>query len=169
MFEKLTPDRVFESITDIKILDLKRMDIEGLILDIDNTIAKYSETVPPSAIVSWCGDIEKENIKIFLMSNNRSDERVRTVAQALSVEYMIHARKPRPAGFLWAAAVLNIDSGRICVIGDQIFTDVFGAKRAGMRAFLVTPRGLGDSILFRIRRWVETPFIYMSKRYDKFL
>jgi predicted HAD superfamily phosphohydrolase YqeG len=50
------------------------------------------------------------------------------------------------------------------MVGDQIFTDVLGARRAGLRVVLVHPIELKSRPLLALRYALETPFRLMSSR-----
>lgn len=165
---KLTPDAVFRNITDISPDFLEELCIKGLILDVDNTIAKYSESVPGDDIRGWCEKVKAKEIKLFILSNSKRPDRVRRMSEAIGAPFIYRAGKPSRRGFMETEKKLGLRGSEIAVVGDQIFTDVLGAKRAGMRAFIVYPLGMDENILFRLRRLAETPFIRMCKsRYDK--
>jgi HAD superfamily phosphatase (TIGR01668 family) len=158
------PDAVFDSVTDIRADWLRENGIIGLALDVDNTIAKYSEDLPAPEIVEWLGGIKNAGIRCVIVSNSRRKKRVPDISRALDLRYIVRAGKPGRKGFVKAAELLGADPREIAAVGDQIFTDVLGAKRAGCKALLVYPRGISESPWFVIRRWLETPFIRMAER-----
>lgn len=160
----LLPDAVFDSVTDIKSDWLIKQEIIGIALDVDNTIAKYSEHLPAPEIVNWMESLRNAGIRSVIVSNSRKEKRVPDISRALGLPYIVKAGKPSRKGFLRAAELLDTEPKHIAVIGDQIFTDVLGAKRAGCKAYIVYPRGINESPWFSIRRWIETPFIRLATK-----
>jgi len=160
----LLPDAVFHSVTDITADWLLQNEIIGLALDVDNTLAKYSEDMPAPEIVEWLSKMREAGIRSVIVSNSRRETRVPVISQALGLKYIVKAGKPSRKGFLKAAELLGLEPANIAVVGDQIFTDVLGAKRAGCKALIVYPRGISESLWFVVRRWIETPFIRMAER-----
>lgn len=158
------PDGVFQNITDIDPAWLIRYGIRGLALDVDNTIAKYSEAAPAQEIVDWLRRVGDTGIRAVIVSNSSHANRVPDISRVLGIEYLIRAGKPSRRGFRWAAEILGVAPEHLGVIGDQIFTDVLGAKRAGCQALIVYPRGMLESPWFRVRRCIETPFIRLGEK-----
>ena len=158
------PDAVFNSVTDIKADWLIKNNIIGLALDVDNTLAKYSEDMPAPEIVEWIDQLREAGIRSVIVSNSRRETRVPAISRALGLRYIVKAGKPSRKGFLRAAELLGLEPANIAAVGDQIFTDVLGAKRAGCKALIVYPRGITESPWFVLRRWIETPFIWMAEK-----
>ncbi len=49
------------------------------------------------------------------------------------------------------------------MVGDQIFTDVLGANRAGVRSILVKPIRLAGNPGRYLRYWAEAPMRLLSR------
>lgn len=158
------PDAVYDKVTDIEVESLVEMGIQGLALDVDNTIAKYSEDLPAPEITRWIGQMRDEGFPIIIVSNSRKEKRVPNISRALGLPYIVKAGKPSRRGFIEATRILELDPQKVAVIGDQIFTDILGAKRAGCKAIIVYPRGISENPFFRLRRLVETPFIRLAEK-----
>jgi putative hydrolase of the HAD superfamily len=62
---------------------------------------------------------------------------------AVSAEYAV--RKPNPLLFEAAAGLLGVPPAHVWFIGDQLDTDVVGARAAGMTPFLYVPQPIADS------------------------
>ena len=164
MLDWFIPDGVFRDVTDIPESWFLSRGIEGIVLDIDNTIAKYSEILPPKSSLDWLGRIRDAGIKAVVVSNNKHSGRVQKMSEAMGVRYIYRASKPSKKGFEWAAKAMGIPLKKIAAIGDQIFTDICGAKRSGCYAVIVYPRGIDENFLFRLRRAVEIPFISVARK-----
>ena len=76
---------------------------------------------------------------MFLLSNSRKPDRPGRYAKRLDIPYLGHAGKPGTAGFEQAMARMGRTAGQTAMVGDQIFTDILGARRMGILALLVEP------------------------------
>lgn len=160
MFKNFYADAYFDKITDISPLYLKGRGISGVILDIDNTLIGHNVPIPDEAVLSHLRLFENEGLKLCVVSNN-SYERVRGFCEKIGVSFFVHdALKPRKKGYDLAAKEMQIEKKCIAAIGDQVFTDVWGAKRSGCFAILTRPlhKG-GEGFLIWTKRIMEKPFL----------
>lgn len=155
---RLVPNRIFDKISDITPEFLQSEGVKGLVLDIDNTMAPRSVKLPDDTLKRWIKTLALAGIKLYVVSNNK-ENRVSKFAQALGLQYISRSMKPFPQSFRRAAREMKLNPDCIAAVGDQIYTDVFGAHSAGMRAWLVTPLSPPKNIIYRIRRRLEKPFI----------
>jgi HAD superfamily phosphatase (TIGR01668 family) len=158
------PDRVFRSVTEIDPAELAGRGIKLLLADLDNTLARYGQAEPEGAVVAWRERLRGAGVALFLLSNSRRPTRVAHYAQALRIPVLGRAGKPRRAGYRKAMTQMGCTPEETAMVGDQIFTDILGAKRAGVTAFLVEPVKLGRNPGRYIRYAVETPFRTAGKR-----
>lgn len=155
----LRPDRKFSDITDIRPEYLAEKGIKGLFLDIDGTLLPTGTEQPRDAVMNWIEDMVRAGIVLYVLSNNKSPERVRKLSEIVRIKNYVHkAGKPRREGFLRALQVSGLKAGETAMVGDQIFTDVFGANRAGIYSFLV-PSCDTHLWYFGLRRFFEKPFM----------
>lgn len=160
MFKNFYADDYFENITHVSPSYLKERGIGGIILDIDNTLIGHNVPVPDEKVLSHLRLFEAEGLKLCVVSNNEYD-RVKSFAEKIGVNYFVHkALKPRAYGYNLASAEMGLSKSEIAAIGDQIFTDVWGAKRAGCFAILTKPlhKG-GEGFFIAVKRILEKPFI----------
>lgn len=150
----LYPDLYLKSVERITINILKKNNIKGLILDIDNTLIDYDKNLPES-VIKWCFDLKEHGIKMFILSNTNKIHKVTKVAKALDLEYIYFAHKPNKKGFYKAKDMLKLENKEIAVVGDQVFTDVFGGNRCNMFTILTVPRDKRDILLTKIKRPFE--------------
>ena len=75
----------------------------------------------------------------------------------LGLPYISMALKPFPLGYLRAVRLMNVSRKETAAIGDQIFTDILGARWTGVRSILVTPQGEESVLRFGWRRRLEAP------------
>lgn len=166
MASRLIPDAAFSRIADIRPDWLESRHIKGLILDLDNTLAGYADEHPPQSAVDWVAGLASHGIEIIVLSNNNS-ARVEAFCAPLGVRFVGGARKPMKRGYLKAASMLGLPADRVAVVGDQIFTDIWGAKRCGMTAIIVDPFDLKGHTFYRLRRALELPLIKRAKQIFK--
>ena len=132
----LYPDLYLNSVIDINATLLKKNKLEALILDVDNTLIDYYKNLIDGA-EDWCENLKSEGIKCIILSNSNKKEKVETVAKKLGIKYVMFAKKPLKSGFKKALEKLEMKPEQVAVVGDQIFTDVVGAKR--MKMFSILP------------------------------
>src|SRR5699024_12325217 len=53
--------------------------------------------------------------------------------------YINNANKPSTKNYIRAMELMGTDRSNTVFVGDQLFTDVWGAKRTGIRSILVKP------------------------------
>ena len=131
--------------------------IRGIVLDLDNTCCAYHRPELAAGVAEWVRAARTDGFAIVLLSNNFA-ERVAAVAAQLAVPAVPNALKPLPFGFLRAARLLGTGRRATVVIGDQLFTDVLGAKLLGYHAVLTEPLVAVDFPLTRVLRWLERAF-----------
>ena len=153
----LIPDYLFDSIYDIDPARLRGRGITLLLADLDNTLVTYATKTPTVQVRAWKNALEKEGITLFILSNSRKPGRAKRFAEALGVPYEGHAGKPRSGGFVRAMARMGAKPAQTAIVGDQIFTDMWGGNNAGVLTLMVRPIQFGTAFRF-LRYSVETPF-----------
>ena len=158
------PNGFYESVLDIRPEDLTRRGITLLLADLDNTLVPYKAPVPTER---WREELEAGGVKLFLLSNSRKPGRPKRFADALGIDFIGHAGKPKRGGFLAAMERTGRTPAQTAIVGDQIFTDILGGTRAGVTTILVRPIRLAGNPGRYIRYWVETPFRLVGQRRGK--
>jgi len=156
------PDHCFETVLHITPEFLKEKDVEALTLDLDNTLAPYKHRSVKPAIAAWLASMRAHGIKLTVLSNGR-ERRVADFCAPLGLPYISKAQKPWASCFKRVAQMLKLPPRKIGMVGDQIFTDISGAKRNGFFAIWVKPINLSNP-LFRLRNWLEMPFLANAPR-----
>ena len=62
---------------------------------------------------------------------------------------------------------MNLDKKEVVFIGDQIFTDIWGANRAGLISILVSPIDKKEEIQIILKRKLENLILYFYRRQKK--
>lgn len=154
----LYPKLYLNNVKEITLQMLEKNNLEGLILDVDNTLIDFEKKMP-EGIKEWAENIKNNNIKICIVSNSNHKEKVENIAKELKVPYIFFAKKPLIGGLKKACKIMELSSEQIAVVGDQIFTDVIGANRAKMFAILVKPISEKDIWITKFKRPIENKII----------
>lgn len=159
------PREYVDNVRKISIDLLKKNNIKGLILDVDNTLIDFSKNMPDGT-KEWINKVKEQGIKCCILSNSNKLEKVSNVAKELDIPFIYFAKKPLKFGFNKAKKMLNLQSTEIAVVGDQIMTDVIGANRSKMFSILVKPIEEKDYLITKIKRPLENIIIrrYLKKR-----
>lgn len=137
---------------------LSGMGIKGIILDIDNTLEPYENDVPGNDVLKWFDSLKANGISVAFVSNNNK-ERVELFNRNLNFPAYCKAKKPFKKNVLKAMMEMGTSPHETIFMGDQIFTDVWSAHRAGIRAILVPPIKDKTDILTKFKRKLEKPII----------
>ena len=130
------PNIYYSNVNEIKIGFLIKNKIKALILDVDNTLIDRNKNLSKE-IIEWSNELQGQGIKMYILSNTNKKEKVRAVAEKLSIPYEMFAKKPFKKGFLKIQKILNIKPENIAVVGDQLFTDIIGGNRCKMKTILI--------------------------------
>lgn len=134
----IKPDLTFETITDLDpqtITTIKQSyGIEGIILDVDDTLRKNMQKIPPSN-KAWLEQIKKQ-LKVIVVSNG-VDKQVEQYLQTQGIDYIGFARKPLKVNFKRACQKMHIKPEQVLVIGDSLWADIYGGQRNNMFSALI--------------------------------
>ncbi len=153
-----SPTKAYKSILRVTPEVLSEMGVRALILDIDNTMTTHDNPKPLEGLFEWLDDMRAHNIKMMIVSNNHVP-RVTPFAELLGLDFIPEGAKPLPVGYKKAAEKLGVPKEQICTIGDQLFTDILGAKLFGIKSILVPPIEPEKTLFFKIKRAAEKPFL----------
>ena len=148
MFKTFYPD---EYVASTYVLDFEKMYREGcrgLVFDIDNTLVPHGAPADERAICLF-DRLRSIGFDTCLISNNQ-EPRVKPFAEKVQSKYVFNAHKP--------------DRGNTVFIGDQLFTDVWGAKRTGMKSILVKPIYPKEEIQIVLKRYLEKIVLHFYKK-----
>ena len=154
----LIPHGVYDRVTDISPQKLAARGIKLVLADLDNTLVPYQVTEPTPELFAWKQALNDNGITLFLLSNSRKPTRPGDFAGKLGIPFIGHAGKPRKKGYLAAMERIGVSPEQTVMVGDQIFTDTWGAHNAGVTPLLVKPIRLAGNPGRYIRYAGETPF-----------
>lgn len=165
MLEQFYPDEWLDS---AYVIDYDRLYAEGyrgLIFDIDNTLVPHGAPADERAIQLFLR-LKKTGFSCCLLSNNK-EPRVKMFNQDIGVDYIFKAGKPGREGYQKAMEKMQTTFSNTIFIGDQLFTDVWGAKRTGIRSILVKPIDPKEEIQIVLKRRLEWIILYFYKKQRK--
>ena len=162
MFQTFFPDNDMASAYEIPYEKLYERGIRALIVDIDNTLTEHGKPATERTI-ELMNRLRSIGFRVCLLSNNK-EERVKMFNQDICVDYIYKAGKPSRSGYLRAMEKMGSNVKNTVFIGDQLFTDVWGAKRAGMESWLVDPIDKHEEIQIVLKRYLEKPILYFYRK-----
>lgn len=165
MFKKLYPTEYLDSSYSIDYEQLYRNGVRGLIYDIDNTLVEHGMPATERAVKLF-EQLRTIGFDTCLISNNK-EPRVKPFADAVASKYVFDAHKPSRKNYIKAMELMGTDTGNTYFIGDQIFTDVYGANRAGIPSILVKPIHPKEEIQIVLKRKLEKIVLFCYKRRKK--
>ena len=154
MFKKFYPDIRFTSIKDITADILKEKGISYALLDIDNTLVSYTSPLADENAKAFLSMLSEIGVKYAFVSNNHK-ARVGKFAEEFGAVYVNDAAKPLLFGIKRAMRKIGAEKGKTALIGDQVFTDVYAGKRAGLLTIMVDPIESKETPFFAVKRYFE--------------
>jgi len=147
------PKEFLSSIYEINTAWLQERQLQGLIVDLDNTMLGRAEEKANERLKFWVKQISA-SIPIIILSNNWS-ARVKNIAAELGLEVIAPAAKPFSWAFKQALAKLKTEPERTALVGDQLFTDILGGNFLRLYTVLVPPASDVDLLHTKILRRLE--------------
>ncbi|MDF2844419.1 MAG: hypothetical protein K0R00_2845 [Herbinix sp.] len=162
MFRRFYPKRIADSSYDIDYEKLYKEGYRGILFDIDNTLVAHGADATPRAIELFAR-LRKIGFQTCLISNN-SDERVRRFNKEIKTNYIHKANKPFVKNYIRATKIMDTRIDQTIFVGDQLFTDVYGANRIGMMTYLVKPIHPKEEIQIVFKRKLERIVLYFYRK-----
>ena len=157
----LFPDFFYSSAFSIPYEKFREEGKKGVLFDIDNTLTEHGAPADDRC-VELIGRLKEMGYGVCFISNNK-EPRVRSFNDALGATYVYKAGKPKKNGYLKGCEKLGIDVSEALFVGDQIFTDIWGANRAGMVSVLVKRIAFHEEIQIHLKRIAEWPLVMLFK------
>ncbi len=150
----LIPDFYYRDISEIPISMLKEKGITAVICDLDNTLDSHKTPTPSEQALTFLTELKQQNFDVCIISNGKQPRVDRYLAK-LSLPYIAEAGKPLKKSYLNALKMLKCKPKDAAFIGDQIFTDTWGANRMGLTTILVEPIESIENAFFYPKRLLE--------------
>ncbi len=158
MAKIFTPTYIYDSIDKIPFDVLEKNNIKGIMFDLDNTLTDYKGIMSDDKI-EWIKEAKKRDINICILSNSHRQKKIKGLMKELDINGLNFAMKPMLKGFRYALDLLGVRKENACMIGDQIFTDIWGANRFGIKSILVRPFDANEEFWVKLKRPLENLLI----------
>ena len=157
------PNEVYQKITLVPFDSLYKKGYRIALLDMDNTITKDHAVQPEDYTFSAIQTMQKEGFTCCVVSNAKSD-RSATISKELGIACVAFAGKPSPNGIFRALELVEGKKEDAVFFGDQLFTDIAAANRAGIYSVLIEPLYKKEVFYVKIKR----PFEKIVRKMLKF-
>lgn len=165
ILERFYPDEYENSVYTIDFEELYRKGYRGVLFDIDNTLVPHGADATPQA-EKFFGRLRELGFETCLISNNK-EERVLRFNKNIGSWYIFNAHKPSRTNYRKAMKLMGTDVTNTLFVGDQLFTDVYGAKRTGIHSVLVKPIHPKEEIQIVLKRYLERIVLHFYKKAQK--
>lgn len=163
MFRFLYPKEFLPSVYKVTADKLKKLNIDTLVFDIDNTLVPYWIKVPDEKLKNYFKSLTDNGIKIAVLSNSK-EQRSKTFCTPVNMPYVFRAGKPGTKGFDMLMSKIGSKPENTAIVGDQIFTDVWCGNKAGAYSILVKQVSPKDELITAPKRPFEKIIIKMYLR-----
>lgn len=165
MLRRFYPDNEADSAYGIDYQALYEKGYRGVIFDIDNTLVPHGAPADERAIDLFAR-LRKLGFGTVLLSNNK-EPRVKSFADGVGSLYVFKAGKPGAKGYEKAMEMMGTDPADTVFVGDQLFTDVWGAGKLGIVTYLVKPIHPKEEIQIVLKRRLEWIVLWCYHRAKK--
>ncbi len=162
MLEKFYPNEYLDSAYEIEYDRLYEEGYRGIIFDVDNTLVPHGAPADQRAKELFT-HLKELGYQCCLLSNNK-EPRVKMFNDQVQVQYIFKAGKPKASGYRRAMELKGTNQDNTLFVGDQIFTDVYGANCAGIRTVLTKPIHPKEEIQIVLKRYLERIVLFFYQR-----
>ena len=160
----------YEYVESVFLIDYKKLyqkGYKGIIFDLDNTLVPHGKPSTPE-VDELFENIQKIGFKTFILSDNGKN-RIEEFLKNIKCPYIDNANKPSPDNYLKAIKTMKLSKNDVIFIGDQIFTDILGANKAGIASILVKYIGYYDgNQKIGIKRHIEKIILKIYSKSKKY-
>ena len=162
MFGRFYPDEYRVSSYVLPYQELYEKGYRGIIFDIDNTLVPHGAPADKRAVKLF-EKLKEIGFSSCLLSNNK-EYRVKSFNETIQTNYIFDGGKPSPKNYRKAMALMGTDTTNTLFVGDQLFTDIWGAKRTGIYSILVKPIHPHEEIQIVLKRYLERIVLFFYRR-----
>lgn len=162
MWERFYPGLYLDSAYAVPYEQLRSQGFRGVIFDVDNTLVPHNAPADQQAVRLF-ERLRAMGMKTCLLSNNK-EPRVKAFAGQVDSPYLYKGGKPGVRGYEKAMEVMGTDRTNTLFVGDQLFTDVYGANRASIYSILVKPINPREEFQIVLKRHLERPVLKAYER-----
>lgn len=160
------PKLYYKSIYDINYNKLKEMGITCLIFDLDNTLGSLDCKNSPDKTKELIKELQKDFLVLICSNNTRS--RIKPYLDDLNIDGVCLGFKPSTIGLHRLKNNYHLLKKEMCIIGDQLVTDILAGNRFNIMTILVDPMAKKELKITSINRKFEKIIISRYRKKDLF-
>ena len=161
MFRTFYPKEYVDSTYGIDFDEFAKKGYKGVIFDIDNTLVPHGAPADEKAKKLFA-HLKELGMQACLLSNNKGP-RVGMFNKDVNVFAIPKGGKPNPKGYRKAMELMGTNEQNTLFVGDQLFTDVWGANLTGLYSILVKPIHPKEEIQIVLKRIPEKLILFFYK------
>ena len=162
MLKTFYPDVYLDSAYEIPFEELYKKGFRGIIFDVDNTLVPHGAPADERSIELF-ERLRTIGFSTCILSNNK-EPRVAPFANEVKSPYLFKGGKPSRKGYHKAMKTMKTGRADTFFVGDQLFTDVWGARRTGLYSILVKPMNPKEEIQIVLKRYLEAVVLWFYGR-----
>lgn len=147
--DNFIPDIYQKSIYHIDYDKLIDEGIKCILMDLDNTCVPYKDKEPNKKLIELFETLKDMDFKLIIFSN-APKKRIAPFKKILNVDALARAGKPNKKNFLKILKLFNYNLSDVVIIGDQLYKDILGGNRVGIKTILVNPMSKDDMFLTKL-------------------
>ena len=156
------PNMYKKNIHDINYELLKEKGIKCIIFDLDNTLGLIENIKCPIKTIKLLRKLQNDFLVLVLSNNTKS--RLKPYLEELGVGGVAWAMKPSIKGLMKIKRNYKLKKKEMCLVGDQIVTDILAGNRYKIYTILVDPLGEKDLKITGLNRKIEKKIV---SKYEK--
>jgi len=163
--DNFIPDMYQKSIYHIDYDKLQENGVKCLLFDLDNTCVPFKDKEPNKKLIDLFDTLKDMDFKVIIFSN-ATKKRISPFKKVLNVDCLARAGKPNKKSFLKILKLFDYDLNEVAIIGDQLYKDILGGNKVGIKTILVNPMSKDDMILTKLifRNLEEGKYKLMAKK-----
>ena len=158
MMDIYIPDMYLKSIYHINYDKLKEDGIKCILFDLDNTIIPYKEKEPSKKLIDLIENLKDMEFKIIIFDNTNK-KRLLPFKRQLDIDCAPNAKKPSIEKLIKIIKEYKYDLSEVALVGDELYRDIYGGNKAGIKTILVNPISNKDSLKTKFYRIFEKKII----------
>lgn len=163
---RFAPSEALHALEEVDLASLKAAGKRLILLDVDNTLLPWRSHDIPASTTEWLAKARELGFEMCVLSNTRRPERLRELCGRMGLDFIQDRFKPSPRMYQAALAKHAAGPEEAVMVGDQLFTDVWGANRTGIDAIWVRPIGAREFLGTRmVSRNMERILGFVLYRY----
>ena len=150
MLNIFRPRHIVRRYDELDCESLLQRGLRGVMIDLDNTLVQWPGTEIDPGALAWVQCLQSNGIQVCLVTNALKTRRAQPVANFLGMPWVKNALKPLGSGFRRGLNILGTSPAQTAMVGDQVFTDIYGGNLLGLYTVLVAPLGNEDALLTKL-------------------